>query len=94
MTAAADIRHEIAHRIRGIAPGGIRVIHLMAQTIDHVLNIAYNRLAGGRRLQHRELRRNDEVYLDALSAESLERRPAPPVGSGRPTTAQRGGPWD
>lgn len=35
---------------------------------DHVLNIAYNILAGGTCLDHLELRRNDEVYLDALGA--------------------------
>jgi len=35
---------------------------------DHVLNIAYNLLAGGACLEHLELRRNDEVYLDALGA--------------------------
>jgi hypothetical protein len=35
---------------------------------DHVLNIAYNLLAGGTCLDHLELRRNDEVYLDALGA--------------------------
>jgi hypothetical protein len=38
---------------------------------DHVLNIAYNLLAGGSRLEHIEVRRNDEVYLDALGAERL-----------------------
>jgi hypothetical protein len=35
---------------------------------DHVLNIAYNLLAGGSRLEHLEVPRNDEVYLDALGA--------------------------
>lgn len=35
---------------------------------DHVLNIAYNLLTGGTCLDHLELRRNDEVYLDALGA--------------------------
>ena len=35
---------------------------------DHVLNIAYNLLAGGTCLEHLELRRNDEAYLDALGA--------------------------
>jgi hypothetical protein len=35
---------------------------------DHVLNIAYNLMAGGRRIEHLEVRRNDEVYLDALGA--------------------------
>jgi Transposase DDE domain group 1 len=38
---------------------------------DHVLNIAYNLLAGGSRLEHLELRRNDEVYLDALDAQRI-----------------------
>jgi len=38
---------------------------------DHVLNIAYNLLAGGQRLEHLEVRRNDEVYLDALGAERI-----------------------
>jgi hypothetical protein len=35
---------------------------------DHVLNIAFNILAGGQRIEHIELRRNDEVYLNALGA--------------------------
>ncbi len=35
---------------------------------DHVLNIALNLLAGGTCLEHLELRRNDEAYLDALGA--------------------------
>jgi Transposase DDE domain group 1 len=38
---------------------------------DHVLNIAYNILAGGTRLEHLELRRNDEAYLDALGAQRI-----------------------
>jgi hypothetical protein len=38
---------------------------------DHVLNIAYNLLAGGTCLEHLELRRNDEVYLDALGAKRI-----------------------
>jgi Transposase DDE domain group 1 len=38
---------------------------------DHVLNIAFNILAGGKRLEHLELRRNDEVYLNALGAQRL-----------------------
>ena len=33
---------------------------------DHVLNIAYNVLLGGMRLEDIELRRNDEVFLNAL----------------------------
>jgi hypothetical protein len=40
--------------------------HLPYHESDHVLNIAYNLLAGGSRIEHLEVRRNDEVYLDAL----------------------------
>jgi Transposase DDE domain group 1 len=42
--------------------------HLPYHESDHVLNIALNLLAGGRRFEHIELRRTDEVYLDALGA--------------------------
>jgi Transposase DDE domain group 1 len=45
--------------------------HLPYHESDHVLNIAFNIVAGGRRLEHLELRRNDEVYLDALGAERI-----------------------
>jgi hypothetical protein len=93
MMTASNIRYEIAEKVRGIAPGGIGAIHLLARKIgliqdldrdlhllkrhqpyhesDHVLNIAYNLLAGGSRLEHIEVRRNDEVYLDALGAERI-----------------------
>lgn len=46
-------------------------IHLPYHESDHVLNIAYNLLAGGACLEHLELRRNDEVYLDALGARRI-----------------------
>jgi hypothetical protein len=93
MLAASNIHYEIAEKTRGLAPGGIGAIHLLAQKLglvqdinenlhlfkrhmpyhesDHVLNIAYNLLAGGRRLEHLEVRRNDEVYLDALGARRI-----------------------
>jgi hypothetical protein len=45
--------------------------HLPYHESDHVLNIAFNILAGGKRIEHLELRRNDEVYLDALGARRL-----------------------
>ena len=45
--------------------------HLPYHESDHVLNIAYNLLAGGSRIEHLEVRRNDEVYLDALGAERI-----------------------
>lgn len=53
-----------------------RTLHLLKRHLpyhesDHVLNIAFNLLAGGKRIEHLELRRNDEVYLDALGAERI-----------------------
>jgi hypothetical protein len=93
MMTASNLRYEISERVRGIAPGGIGAIHLLARKLglvdaideglhllkrhqpyhesDHVLNIAYNLLAGGSRLEHIEIRRNDEVYLDALGARRI-----------------------
>jgi hypothetical protein len=93
MMTASNIHYEIAERGRGIAPGGVGAIHLLARKLglvddidrdlhllkrhmpyhesDHVLNIAYNLLAGGSRLEHIEVRRNDEVYLDALGAQRI-----------------------
>lgn len=46
-------------------------IHNPYHESDHVLNIAYNLLAGGECLEDLELRRNDEVYLDALGARRI-----------------------
>ena len=45
--------------------------HLPYQESDHVLNIAYNALSGGTCMEDIELRRNDEVYLDALGAQRI-----------------------
>jgi Transposase DDE domain group 1 len=45
--------------------------HLPYHESDHVLNLAFNLLAGGKRIEHLELRRNDEVYLDALGARRI-----------------------
>lgn len=38
---------------------------------DHILNIAYNSLCGGRVLDDIELRRNDIAFLDALGARTI-----------------------
>lgn len=46
-------------------------IHKPYHESDHVLNIAYNALFGGQRLEDIELRRNDCVLLDALGTASL-----------------------
>jgi Transposase DDE domain group 1 len=93
MMTASNIHYEMGEKVRGIAPGGIGAIHLLARKVgliedidrdlhllkrhqpyhesDHVLNIAYNLLAGGSRLEHIEVRRNDEVFLDALGARRI-----------------------
>ena len=46
-------------------------IHQPFHESDHVFNFAYNSLCGGTCLQHIELRRNDEVFLDALGARRI-----------------------
>ena len=45
--------------------------HLPYLESDHVLNIAYNVLAGGTCLEDLELRRNDEAFLNALGAKII-----------------------
>ena len=45
--------------------------HLPYHESDHILNIAFNILAGGKRIEHIELRRNDEVYLNALGTQRI-----------------------
>jgi hypothetical protein len=46
-------------------------IHLPYHESDHVLNLAYNALCDGTCLQDLELRRNDEVFLNALGARRI-----------------------
>jgi hypothetical protein len=46
-------------------------IHLPYHESDHVLNLAYNALCDGTCLQDLELRRQDEVFLNALGARRL-----------------------
>lgn len=46
-------------------------VHLPYHESDHVLNIAYNILAGGVRLEDIELRRQDESFLDGLGAQRI-----------------------
>ena len=45
--------------------------HLPYHESDHVLNIALNIRAGGTRIEHIELWRNDVVFLDALGARRI-----------------------
>lgn len=46
-------------------------IHKPYHESDHVLNIAYNTLAGGTCLDDIELLRNDETYMNALGAQRI-----------------------
>jgi hypothetical protein len=67
--------HTLARKV-GLIRDIDRDLHLLKRhqpyfESDHVLNIAYNLVAGGSRLEHIEARRNDEVYLDALGAERI-----------------------
>ena len=93
MFAAANIRMELADKVRGIGVGGIGLVNQLAREVglvtaidrrlhllkihrpyhesDHVLNLAYNALCDGTRLEDIELRRNDAVFLDALGTERI-----------------------
>ena len=67
--------HQLVRRV-GLAEAiNARLIllkkHLPYWESDHVLNIAFNILCGGTCLEDIELRRNDEVYMDALGAERI-----------------------
>jgi hypothetical protein len=46
-------------------------VHLPYHESDHVLNIAYNVLVGGERLEDIKLRRQDESFLDGLGAQRI-----------------------
>jgi hypothetical protein len=46
-------------------------VHLPYHESDHVLNIAYNIVAGGRRLEDIELRRQDESFLNGMGAQRI-----------------------
>jgi hypothetical protein len=59
----------IADSINRLCP--IFKLRLPYSEADHVLNITFNLLAGGECLEHLELRRNDEAYLDALGAQRI-----------------------
>jgi hypothetical protein len=46
-------------------------VHLPYHESDHVLNMAYNVLVGGERLEDIELRRQDESFLNGLGAQRI-----------------------
>jgi hypothetical protein len=67
--------HLVARR-SGLIPAIDRRLHLLKVHLpyhesDHVLNVAYNLLAGGTCLQDLETRRQDENFLDALGAQRI-----------------------
>ena len=67
--------HQLAQRvglIKGIdARLRLLKIHLPYHESDHVLNLAYNILVGGMRMEDIELRRQDAGFLDALGASRI-----------------------
>jgi len=67
--------HRLVNKL-GLATRINGALHLLKMCVpyhesDHVLNLAYNALCGGRTLDDIELRRNDRVFLDALGTESI-----------------------
>lgn len=67
--------HQLAHAT-GLVEAIDRRVHVLQvhrpyHESDHVLNLAYNAICGGVRYEDIELRRNDEVFLDALGAERI-----------------------
>ncbi len=67
--------HLLVHKVEfpDLIDAKVKVLkqHRPYHESDHVLNIAYNNLCGGRVLEDIELRRNDEVFLDALGTKSI-----------------------
>lgn len=67
--------HQLVNSIglRDVIDENLRLLkrHRPYRESEHVLNIAYNVLCGGRTLDDIELRRNDLAYLDALGARTI-----------------------
>ena len=74
-TGGIGLVHRLAGEV-GLIDAIDRRLHLLKihrpyHESDHVLNLAYNALCDGTRLEDIELRRNDEVFLDALGTERI-----------------------
>jgi hypothetical protein len=65
MIKSIGLAEEIDHGVH------VLKIHKPYHESDHVLNLAYNSLSGGRTIDDLEIRRNDKVYLDAIGAISI-----------------------
>jgi hypothetical protein len=73
--AGLGAAHLLAQRLR-LAEAIDQRLHLLKRHVpyfesDHVLNLAYNLLAGGKVIDDLELLRNDETYLDLLGAQRI-----------------------
>lgn len=67
--------HQLVHEV-GLVERLDSALELLKQhrpyfESDHVLNITYNALCGGKTLDDIELRRNDSVFLDALGTRAI-----------------------
>ena len=74
-TGGIGLVHRLAEQT-GLVDAIDRRLHLLKihrpyHESDHVLNLAYNAMCDGVRLEDIELRRNDEVFLDALGTERI-----------------------
>ncbi|GAG02682.1 unnamed protein product, partial [marine sediment metagenome] len=74
-TGGIGLVHRLAQQT-GLVEAIDRRLHLLKihrpyHESDHVLNLAYNAMCDGIRLEDIELRRNDEVFLDALGTERI-----------------------
>jgi len=65
MVERIGLRQEIDRRLHLLKR------HLPYHESDHVLNLTYNAMLEGVRLQDIELRRNDEAFLDGLGAQRI-----------------------
>lgn len=69
------VMHQLAREV-GLVDAIDRCVHVLKlhrpyHESDHALNLVYNALCEGVRLQDIELRRNDEVFLNALGTERI-----------------------
>ena len=67
--------------------------HLPYHESDHVLNLAYNALLDGLRLEDIELRRNDESFLDGLELSAFPIRQPAEILHGALIKTLFWGPW-
>jgi Transposase DDE domain group 1 len=73
--AGLGVFHLLEQRL-GLADALNARLHLLKRHVpyfesDHILNLTYNVLAGGRTINDLELLRNNEIYLDILGAQRI-----------------------